>query len=554
MSKAIQGAVSLAGAVAIGVTEFALASTGVGLAALPALTKAMTALAIQGVSMEVGAIGDALSSNRSMGITTRTPAAYRQIIYGERQVGGQIIFRSSTGSSKSNYNTVIILAGHTCDSIVNMYLDGRLVWWNPSSVGHSVRNGVSFGGSPDGANHTGPDGQTYNLNGNVCYCEPRFGDQLPGDVISGLTANDPTWATTADGSPYVGGCTYVYLKLERNDSFFINGFPEIKFTVRGKNNIWDPRTQTRGYTTNAALIAADIITDPAFGLGDSSVNQDQLVAAANICDEQVAVAALNGLTESRYTAHYVYDTSVTPGSALETIMQSMGGRLSRIGGEWYIFPAAWQGPTYSFNEGHLTDTITWESYRSYSELVNRVTGTYVAPNYPYAVAGDFYDDNGRDFAGRTQNNFSFGWMPTSFPNYSRDVLHGYSSSIDQDADGGQVLPQDITLPAVTSVTQAQRLAKIALMRNRQQGSGAFPMSLAGWQTQPCDVMQFSFAENGWINKNLEVVGVTFAVSDADQSGVQSVECQMTVQETDPSVYEWDPTTEELTVYCKRAAA
>lgn len=141
-----------------------------------------------------------------MGITIRTPAAYRQIIYGERQVGGQIIFRSSTGSSKSNYNTVIILAGHTCDSIVNMYLDGRLVWWNPSSVGHSFRNGVSFGGSPDGADHTGPDGNKYNLNGNVCYCEPRFGDQLPGDVISGLTANDPTWAATPDGSPYVGGC------------------------------------------------------------------------------------------------------------------------------------------------------------------------------------------------------------------------------------------------------------------------------------------------------------------------------------------------------------
>lgn len=44
----------------------------------------------------------------------------------------------------------------------------------------------------------------------------------------------------------------------------------------------------------------------------------------------------------------------------------------------------------------LTDMITWEPCRSYSSLVNQVTGIYVAPNYPYAVAGDFYDDNGRD--------------------------------------------------------------------------------------------------------------------------------------------------------------
>jgi hypothetical protein len=53
---------------------------------------------------------------------------------------------------------------------------------------------------------------------------------------------------------------------------------------------------------------------------------------------------------------------------------------------------------------------------------------------------------------------------------------------------------------------------------------------------------------------LEVTSVTFVVSDADQSGVQSVGCQMTVQETNPSVYEWEPAMEELTVYCKRAAA
>lgn len=72
--------------------------------------------------------------------------------------------------------------------------------------------------------------------------------------------------------------------------------------------------------------------------------------------------------------------------------------------------------------------------------------------------------------------------------------------------------------------------------------------------QPCDVMQFTFAENGWIGKNLEVIGVSFSVSDTenDQFGAQSVRARMNAQEADPSVCEWS-TSEELTIYCKPAA-
>lgn len=43
------------------------------------------------------------------------------------------------------------------------------------------------------------------------------------------------------------------------------------------------------------------------------------------------------------------------------------------------------------------------------------------------------------------------------------------------ADGGTELWKDFDLKLVTSITQAQRLLKIYLMRNRQQGSGKLPM-------------------------------------------------------------------------------
>ena len=60
-----------------------------------------------------------------------------------------------------------------------LYLDGREVYWNANSYGHSTYNGSNFGGTCDHGDHIGPNGAIYNFGGGV-YCEPRFGDQLPG--------------------------------------------------------------------------------------------------------------------------------------------------------------------------------------------------------------------------------------------------------------------------------------------------------------------------------------------------------------------------------------
>ncbi|MGA8109358.1 MAG: hypothetical protein WB974_07970, partial [Acidobacteriaceae bacterium] len=485
MSKAIEGAAMLGAAVGMGTLAF----FDPALVASPLYDQLMASLVIGGIAMEAGAIADTLLQNRGMGITTRQPASYRQIIYGEQRVGGVIVYSSTTGSHFDQYNYVIVLAGHEIDAIENLYLDGRRVYWSGNNTdGNTTRNGVNFGGNATGGQFIGPGGQNYNFD-TLVYCEARFGDQADGDVITGLTANDPNWAAGASGSPYLGGCAYVYLKVEYDTAMFPQ-MPEIKFTVRGKNNIYDPRTGTTGYSYNWALVVADILTDTTFGLGDTgSVNTAQLIAAANVCDESVALA--DGDTEARYCAHWHYDTATSPGDALDTVMPAAAGRLSRIGGEWYIWPAYWQGPSFTFDETTMTGPLKWTPYRSFRELVNCINGTYVAANSPYNVAGDLYDSNGW-YDGTIANVFPFAFQPTNYPQYAQDVLHGYSENQWLIDDLGVVLPKEVTQRCVLSVAQAQRVAKIYLLRNRQQGSGSFPMSLEAWQMQPLDVMQFSF--------------------------------------------------------------
>jgi hypothetical protein len=589
MSKAILGAGMLAGAAGI----VGLATLGVGFfAAMPFLVPEL--LAFGGVSMEAGAIADALTSNRGMNITTRQAASYRQIIYGMQRVGGVEVYRSTTGSHKDQFNYVIVLAGHECWGIENLYLDGRQVYWQGSGTGWSVQNGIGFGGNPDGNTHYGPNGVAYNFGGEV-FCEARYGKQAVGDVIVDLTNNDPNWAASGGSSPFVGGCTYVYLKLEYNTNLFPSE-PEIRFTVWGKP-VFDPRTSTTAYSHNWALIVNDVITDPVFGLGDSSVNQAQLVAAANVCDEQVAVAATSS-NEDRYACHWHYDTSTGVGDILSTMMSAAGGRLSRIGGEWYIWPAYFQGASASFDASSLVSTVQWNPTRSFRDLFNRVTGTYIAPNFPYNIAGDLYDSNGY-YNGQTQNNFPFAFQPTNYPQYAADHLHGYAADqyLDEDtthigtwanntgagvtynvgdvvlynqvfykaltnnsstalpsgdtADWlpvpGTELPREISQPCVLSVTQAQRLAKIALMRNRQQGTGILEMSLAAYQLQPCDTFDMTFAQNGWTAKLLEVSAVSFELQSGASNSAPQIKLKVGVNETDPSVYEWS-TSEELSVY------
>lgn len=548
MSKAITGAAMLAGAVGMGVAAF----LDPALIASPWFDKLMGDLVVQGVAMEAGAIADALTQNRGMGITTRQPASFRQIIRGEQRVGGVTVYMSTTGSKHDQYNFIIVLATHEIDSIVNLYLDGRQVMWDGSNAnGNTTRNGVNFGGHATGGTFIGPGGQHYNFD-TLVYCEARFGDQSDGDVITGMTANDPEWAANSQGSPWLGGCAYVYLKIEYDESMFPS-LPEIKFTVRGKNNIYDPRLDTVPptypstayvYTDNWALNVADELTDPVWGLGDASVNQNQLIAAANVCEEQVDLAI--GGTESRYCLHWHYDTGTAVGDRVQTMMWAAAGRLSRVGGEWYVYPAYWTGPTLTFDENSLIDDVQWMPYRKYRDLFNRVTGTYIAPNSPWNVAGNLYDANGW-YNGTIANQFPFAFQPTNYPQYAADTLHGFSGDAFLAADGGIQLPKEVTQSCCLSISQAQRCAKIILFRNRQQGSGTLQMNLNAWQLQPLDVMQMTFAANGWNAKQLEIVSTSFTIAKADNDEAPSVRFQVGVQETDQSTYEWS-TSEDLNVY------
>ncbi|MBD1590375.1 host specificity protein J, partial [Pseudomonas sp. C2L12B] len=71
----------------------------------------------------------------------------------------------------------------------------------------------------------------------------------PTTVNAFLKANCKDWKDSQIGT----GLSFVRLSLCYNAEKFPSGIPDARFIVRGRNDIYDPRTGAAGYTSNTAL-------------------------------------------------------------------------------------------------------------------------------------------------------------------------------------------------------------------------------------------------------------------------------------------------------------
>jgi len=164
----------------------------------------------------------------------------------------------------------------------------------------------------------------------------------------------------------------------------------------------------------------------------------------------------------------------------------------------------------------------WKSKVSSRDLYNGVKGTYVSPGNA--------------------------WQSSDIPAYAQDQKHGYATDVNLAADGGDRRWLDIQLPFTISPACAQRLAKIELLRRRQQGTGTFAFNMALYKATALDIVAFTLPLLGWNGKLLEVAAHRFTIQKGEGEGDSAgtmLGTELDVQETDPSVYEWDPS-EELT--------
>ncbi len=544
------------------VSDFAIAGGMIGATLLfPALEdsplwdKLMVGAVLSGIGAAIGDLATDLAGSPGTSITTRQSNAFRTIVYGERQIPGNLVYSSTTANDHRTYNQAIALCGHEVEAILSAYLDGRRVFFIEGSTANVTYNGVNFGGTADGNNHTGPDGLQYNFggfsDGGKVYISPHFGVDGDTALDGGFNANDPNWAANSHGTPYLGGIAWVYLKL-RYDAGIFPQRPETRFVVRGYNKIYDPRTGTYGYTNNLALCLADVLLNTTWGLGYAldEIDMDALIAAANLADEDVELAA--GGTEKRYTCNYTCDTSTAPGDMLQAMLAAGAGYITWANGLWTIQLGAYVAPTVSLTKADIKGPIVLNPAKSYRDICNRIRGQYIAPFYPYsatdATGSNLYDSNGY-WDGSAANTFNLAWMATSYPFYAQDVGHGYASDQWQ-AEDGKIIYKDLNHAACISLATVQRLAKIELLRNRLQSiSGTLRLGLGAYRLRGGDTFMLTVPELGWAAKVFEVVTPRFTPGYIDDDGTAvPYKYEIDFRETSPLIYQWNEATEEQTIY------
>lgn len=369
-------------------------------------------------------------------------------------------------------------------------------------------------GGANGSSTGGVLGTAYEDVGGRVYVEFLNGNHT--STFSTLLSSGTQWGAT----DLWLGRTLMYLQLGYDASDF-GSIPDIRLVCEGNNMIYDPRTSTYGYTQNSALCIAYYLNlprkDGGFGLQyGTDINTAQLIAAANICDEAVTLAA--GGTVARYTCNGNVQVSRGRGAILQELLSSCAGRISFSGGQYSIYPGAWVTPSLSFTTTDFVGPVDFQVLLSSREVANGAKGTYTSP----------------------ANN----WQQADVPPYLQDTNHGYSSNQFLIDDNNESIYLTQNLPFTADPATAQRLLKIAMMRTRFQYRVTVRLTMKAFQCTPLDVITLTHPKYGWSNTTFEVLSETMMVDVKSDNPHLYMELSLAL--TDPSIYAWS-TTEELSV-------
>lgn len=503
-------------------------------------------------------------------LTVRQPAAFRRTIYGEVEVGSVLAFLGSTDANR-NLHLATMYASHEVAGFGDLFINDELV--TPDQIGGDgvVSSGI-FANVARFKSLSGTDGQA---------ADPDF------------VAEVPEWT----GSHRLQGIAYDYARLTDDRNAFPTGRPNISRVIRGKK-LYDPRDGGTRWSSNAALVIRDYLTDAKLGAGykASAIDEDSFAAEANICDEFVDVQ------QNSESVTVDAATNVITVVTSDRILRWFRGDRMRVsansfpGGvaadtDYFIIPVGVYGDSKSVKlAASYADALAGtEIDLTSAGSVVVLTRTGV-PRYTADVMITS-DETPKDVIAKLLSScagrlyFSGGlwrlqvgaWRPPTVPAVTEDDLRGpitvttqvslrdrvnavkgrYISPLNdwEPADyppvqsvafaiaDGQTLFDDLDLPCTVRPQSAQRIAKIELLRRRQAITTALPAKLTLLGVRAGDTIPLDNARYGWTGKVFEVTEWGLASEQID--GAPYLGPDLVLRETDASVYDWATSEEQI---------
>lgn len=425
-------------------------------------------------------------------VNARESAGAQQFVYGSVRKGGTISFYETTGEDNKFLHQIIVLAGHEVADIPSIYVNDKIQSLDS--------NGFVTASEWDSKI------RVYKHLGNQTSATTDFANVSGKNLANTLIADSELTGDDALDSNFIGKDTaFIYVRYEYDREVFANGLPKITAQVNGKK-VFDPRIgshqrsnpATWAYSNNAALCIADFLYAD-YGLGDALINDTDLAAAANECDENVSLTG--GGTEKRYALNGVVAADRPIGGVLEDMVTACAGTLFYGAGQWILKAGAYTTPVKTFTDDDIRSAISMETKISMRDNFNTVQGTFSDQEFDY-ITGDYPQVTNSTFV--TQDN-------------------------------NEELLLNLDLPFTTSATSAQRLAKLTLLRGREQLSFTAEFSTAAMEVEVGDIIQLTHDRYSFTNKQFEVLSWQPVVEENDGA----LQIAMSLRSTSQAAFDWN---------------
>lgn len=284
----------------------------------------------------------------------------------------------------------------------------------------------------------------------------------------------------------------IYAKFEMTDDVVQAGRPIITCEVEGSDEIYDPRTDSTGYSNNAILAFYWWMALPrevgGFGCYPEEIDWDWVATEANVCDEQVPLKA--GGSEPRYTLDGYMQTGADPSSVRGILVDNMAGRFTYSGGLMLARPGYWVPVSATISEDDLADAVAYDLLTPGDQRVTEISASWNDPDKLY-VADEL--------------------PPRSIP--SPDIAQG-----------------SLDLPFVKSRTRGQRIQKIRLLQGGAGITLSLPLNINGLGLAPMDTVMLGG------NRYPRLANTAFTVSNWSISPDFGV--PVSVREENEDMYAW----------------
>lgn len=402
-----------------------------------------------------GGIAGRVSNDGGVAVYQNNPnaAPFRRILYGRSKIPANIpfgIYQDDSNNATDDFLFIgYILAEGKLSTLLEVYVDGVKAY-NANGTYNNAPNLVNFSD----------------------FLEVAFRNGTIGQAALGVIHNDDG---TVDANAQLNNIAAAAVSLRYGEQFF-TGVPSIWFDAR-RVLPFDPAFSSENLANgeNPVAVLYDYLTSTRYGVGldIALLDTDSFATAYSVCNDFVA-------SQRRYTFNGIITQDGDHQSHILEILKTFDGELFPSNGKLKVKAGKYVAPNTNYN---ITETDLLQK--------PQISFTRIGADLYNTVRGTFIDEAEK-------------WQPVDYPEIKSDA---YIS------DDGELLETSFDLPYCTNALEAQRRAKIELLKSRNKISVTVELPLKFSELDIGDLVNFSYEKWSFVDKLFEVASMDLLLND-----------------------------------------